>query len=51
MSVLAGCGGEFQPKLSRLSIGVHVLYLQVNMEVFTSAFKELRINAVCSIVV
>ena len=50
MSVLAGCGGKFQPKVSSLSIsGINMFYLQVNIEVFTSAFEQLRINAVYNI--
>lgn len=49
MSVLAGCGGKFQPKVSSLSIsGINMFYLQV-IEVFTSAFEQLRINAVYNI--
>ena len=44
MSVLAGCGGKFQPKVSSLSIsGINMFYLQV-IEVFTSAFEQLRIK-------
>ena len=50
MSVLAGCGGKFQPKVSSLFIsGINMFYLQVNIEVFTSAFEQLRINAVYNI--
>ena len=40
-----------QLKVSSLSSGINVFYLQVNMEVFTSAFKQLRINEVYKILV
>ena len=40
-----------QLKVSSLSSGINVFYLQVNMEVFTSAFKQFRINAVYNILV